>query len=255
MNCPRQPKDLKQVDIDKALEHARREFPKEACGVFTRSIGYFPCTNIDPEPNENFQMKEYFQVAANESDVIAIFHSHTNGETSPTVADMHFQIKTAFPWCVGVLNNKGEPIDFFSWGSDVIPPLLGRQYRSGAMDCFSIIRDAYKMWYNIDLPEFPRDRDFVDKGQNIYLDNYGYAFFKLITPEQLMPGDVVLGSIGGRGIINHGAIVLNEKEIIHHFTGHLSCRDSLASWFRRLNICLRHAEFAVSGPPCPPKID
>lgn len=255
MNCPRQPNDLKHEDVEKALEHARCEFPKEACGVFTRSIGYFPCTNIDPEPNDNFQMKEYFQVAANESDVIALFHSHTNSETSPTLADMHFQIKTKFPWCVAVLNDKGSPFDFFSWGSDVIPPLIGRQYRSGAMDCFSIIRDAYKLWYNVTLPEFPRDKDFAEKGQNIYLDNYGYADFKLITPELLMPGDVVIGSVGARGIINHGAIVLNNNEIIHHLSGHLSCRDNLAIWFRRLNICLRHEQFAANGPPTPPKFD
>ena len=255
MNCPRQPKDLKHADIVKALEHARSEFPREACGVFTRSIGYFPCTNIDPEPNDNFRMKEYYQVTANHDDVIALFHSHTNGESNPTLADMHFQKSTAMPWCVAVLNNKGATTDFFSWGGDVIPPLLGREYRSGSMDCFSIIRDAYKLWYNVDLPEFPRDKDFVEKGQNIYLDNYGYAQFKLITPEKLMPGDVVVGSVGGRGIINHGAIILNDREIIHHLSGHLSCRDNLAIWFRRLNICLRHEQFAANGPPCPPKFN
>lgn len=255
MNCPRQPKDLKHGDIVRALEHARGEFPREACGVFTHSIGYFPCTNIDPEPNDNFRMKEYYQVTANRDDVIALFHSHTNGESNPTLADMHFQKSTAMPWCVAVLNDKGATTDFFSWGGDAIPPLLGREYRSGSMDCFSIIRDAYKLWYNVDLPEFPRDKDFVEKGQNIYLDNYGYAQFKLITPEKLMPGDVVVGSVGGRGIINHGAIVLNDREIIHHLSGHLSCRDNLAIWFRRLNICLRHEQFAANGPPCPPKFD
>lgn len=255
MICPRQPKDLQQKDIEAAFEHARREFPKEACGVFTRSIGYFPCTNIDPEPEKNFHMKEYFQVAANKGDVIALFHSHPDGDNAPSVADMHFQISTNLPWCVAVMAHNGQVSDFFAWGSDVIPPLIGREYRSGAMDCFSIIRDAYKLWYNIDLPEFPRDKKFVEKGQNIYLENYGYAQFKMITPEKLMPGDVILGSVFGRGMVNHGAIVLNDREIIHHVLGHLSKRDNLAIWFRKLNICLRHEQFAANGPPAPPKID
>jgi len=224
MNCSRQPKDLKQIDIEKALEHAIGEFPREACGVFTRSIGYFPCTNIDHEPNDNFRMKEYYQVTANHDDVIALFHSHTNGETSPSEADMHYQKTTNIPWCIATLDSNGKPIDFFSWGSNVIPPLIGREYRSGSMDCFSIIRDAYKLWYNIDLPEIPRNKDFIEKGKNLYLDNYGYALFSVIMPESLMPGDVILGSVGGKGIINHGAIVLNDKEIIHHLSGHLSKR-------------------------------
>lgn len=255
MNCPRQPKDLQQKDVEKALEHAIREFPKEACGVFTRSIGYFPCTNIDPEPNENFRMAEYYQVTANRDDVIALFHSHTNGERSPSIADMHFQMSTAMPWCIAVLDSTATPIDFFAWGSDVIPPLLGREYRSGSMDCFSLIRDAYKLWYDVNLPEFPRDKHFIDKGQNIYLDNYGYANFRLITPEMLKPGDVVLGSVCGRGIINHGAVILNEKEIIHHLAERLSCRADLNRWFRTMNVCLRYKPFDVNGQPRPPKLD
>jgi len=71
-----------------------------------------------------------------------------------------------------------------------------------------------------------------------------------------MPGDVLLGSIMGRGIVNHGAVVLNDKEIIHHVVNSLSRRDPLSKWFRHLNICLRHVEFKENGaPPMPPKLD
>jgi len=251
MNCSRQPKDLKQEDISKAFEHAMLEFPNEACGVFTRSSGYLQCTNIDPDPKNLFFMKEFSQVFANKSDVIAVFHSHSTGLDCPSIDDMKGQIASGLPWCVAVLDASGEVVDFFSWGSDLIPPLLGRSYRSGVTDCFSIIRDAYKLWYNEDLPDFPRDKMFVERGENIYLDNYGRANFRLITQDQLMPGDVLLGSISGRGIINHGAVVLNNNEIIHHLSGHLSKRDSLCSWIRILSVCLRYEKFAANGPSCP----
>ena len=252
----RQPKDLKQSDLIKAFNHAKAEFPKEACGGFTRSCGCIACKNVTEKTCDDFTMLEYKQIAANEGDVIAIFHSHPNDRKAPSAEDMRVQITTALPWGVAALDSKGEVSDCFFWGSDVIPPLLAREYRSGAMDCYSIIRDAYMLWYGINLPEFPRDEAFWERGEDKYMKGFSFAGFELITHEHLMPGDVILGSILGRGIVNHGAVVLNDKEIIHHMVNSLSRRDPLSRWLRHLNICLRHKEFKENGaPPRPPKID
>jgi len=251
----RQPKEIKQADLIKAFNHAKHEFPKESCGIFTRSCGYIACKNVAENPEEDFTMREYEQIAANENDVIAIFHSHPNDLRCPTATDMEVQITTAFPWGIVSLKSKNEISDCFFWGSDIIPPLIGREYRSGTMDCYSIIRDSYKLWYNIDLPEFPRDEAFWDRGENKYMKGFSYAGFELITPEKLMPGDVILGCVLGRGIVNHGAVILNDREIIHHTVKSLSRRDPLSKWFRHLNICLRHKEFKSNGaPPMPPKV-
>jgi len=256
MRYERQPAEITDTELNKAFKHAQDEFPKEACGVFTRSSGYIACTNIDPEPEKNFRMKEYFQVAANRDDVIAIFHSHPDGIAEPTEADMAFQISTAFSWGIVALDKNREVIDCFFWGGKEIPPLLGRKYRSGTMDCYSIIKDAYMLWYGIKLPDFPRDADFWERGENLYSDNFGEAGFEMITPDKIMPGDVLLGSIRGRGIVNHGAIVLSEREILHHTINGLSRRDSFSRWFQHLNICLRHKDFKDNGgPPMPPKVE
>ena len=150
MTYERQPLEITQKEINKAINHAAKEFPKEACGVFTRSCGYIACTNIDPKPEENFHMLEYPQIAANEDDIIALFHSHPNGNNEPSSADMEFQISTDCPWGIAVFNKQGQFQELFFWGSNNIPNLIGRKYRSGSMDCYSIIKDAYKIWYNID---------------------------------------------------------------------------------------------------------
>ena len=251
----RQPKDLNEKDLKKAIEHALKEFPREACGVFTRSCGYIACKNVAEKPELDFVMQEYKQIAANEGDVIAIFHSHPDGTNHPSKADMKVQISTDLPWGIAVLTDKGALSDLFFWGSDNIPALIGRKYRSGSMDCFSIIRDAYKLWYGIDLPEFPRDEEFWKHGENKYIDGFAEAGFEVIPAEKLMPGDVILGAVLGRGIVNHGAVVLNHRELIHHLSGQLSRRDSLSKWFRHLNICLRHKAFELNGgPPMPPEI-
>ena len=69
-----------------------------------------------------------------------------------------------------------------------------------------------------------------------------------------MPGDVILGSIRGRNIVNHGAVVYDEKTIIHHLCNELSRRDNLTRWFRHLNICLRHKAFKFNGAPIKPPV-
>lgn len=247
----RQPLEITSDMIKQAFEHAKDDFPNEACGVFTLSCGYVRCKNVAEKPTRDFTMLEYRRIAANEDDVLAIFHSHTNGRNSPTAEDMRYQISTAKPWGIAVLDDITGVKDCFFWGSSNIPRLLGRQYRSGVSDCYGLVKDAYKLWYNIFLPEFPRDDHFWAQGKADYNSLFSQAGFYQIDPKQIKPGDVLFC----KQPINHSAIVLNDKEIIHHELNRLSKRDPLARWFRCLNVCLRHVSFKnTDGPPTPPRL-
>lgn len=250
----RQPTGIAAKDLKAAFAHAEAEYPNECCGVFTRSSGYVRCTNVHAQPKTCFAIKEWVQVIANADDVIAVFHSHSDGSCYPSAVDMEHQLSTSLCWGVAVLNGLGLVHDCFFWGSDNIPPLLGREYRSGAMDCYSLIRDAYKLWYGIDLKEFPRDKQFWDAGKKLYTDGYKEAGFVEIPKEQLVPGDVLIGSVLGKGIVNHGGLLLDEQTILHHPSGTLSRRSDLTRWFKHLNICLRHKSFK-DLPPRPPKLE
>ena len=254
MKYSRKPDEIKDTELKKAFEHAEADYPNECCGVFTRSKGYIRCTNVHDNPTQSFAMKEWLSVAANIEDVIAIFHSHPNGLNCPTSIDMRYQIQTNLPWGIAVMNDSGYVNDCFFWGSDKIPQLIGREYRSGVNDCYSLIRDAYRVWYNILLPEFPRDSNYWDRGEMLYTDGFPQAGFYEIDIKDASAGDVLIGKVLSKKIINHGAVILDDKHILHHATGTLSRRSDLTRWARRLDICLRHSAFRGRIPPAPPNL-
>lgn len=246
----RMPDSIANRELQKAEKFAESEYPKEACGVFTKSLGFISCTNIDPEPTKNFYMLEYLRVTANADDVIALWHSHPNGNSGASYADMEAQIHTAFQWGITVLDINGKCSDGFFWGKGLEMPLIGRKYRNGVNDCYSLIKDAYAAWYGIKLPEYPRDEESLKKEGNLYKKRFAENNFEQIKAEEIKPGDII---ILGDGLINHGAILLNERECLHHATGELSRRSVVSPWLRCKNIYLRHKSFN-GATPRPPKL-
>jgi proteasome lid subunit RPN8/RPN11 len=244
------PDSISNRELRKAEKFAESEYPKEACGVFTKSLGFIPCTNIDPEPTRNFYMQEYLRVTANRDDVIALWHSHPNGNSGASYADMRAQLSTAMPWGITVLSTDGKCVDGFFWGNGLEMPLIGRKYRSGVNDCYSLIKDAYRAWYSLVLPEYARDADFIKRAGNMYKKHFTENNFEQIKAEEIKPGDII---ILGDGRINHGAILLNERECLHHAFGELSRRSVVSPWLRCKNIYLRHKSFN-GATPRPPKI-
>lgn len=236
-----------------ATRHAFNSFPEECCGVFT-THGYHPLTNVAENKIDHFVFKENRIIASMEDEVICLFHSHTTGNAWANRNDMLTQIVSAKPHgiCVVEKNDVSGQLrvdDLFFWGSDNIPPLLGRKYRPCTMDCYSIIRDIYQLWYGIKLPEFPRNSDSIDKGESLYEKGLPLTGFKQIPISDLAPGDVLLGKILSANI-NHGAVVVDNRSIIHHYRDEVSRRDDLSRWCQTMNICLRHESF-TSKPPLP----
>ena len=75
------------------------------------------------------------------------------------------------PW--GIIPTDGERVgDPIMWGDQLpIAPLIGREFRHGTSDCYTLVRDAYRLGKDgmkehgidgwpldpIQLPEVPRD--------------------------------------------------------------------------------------------------
>lgn len=245
----RMPEAIANCELRKAEKFAEAEYPKEACGVFTKSLGFIPCTNIDPEPEKGFFMLEYLRVTANRDDVIALWHSHPNGNTGASYADMEHQLSTCLVWGITALNADGKCFDGFFWGRCSDMPLIGRKYRNGVNDCYSIIKDAYRRWYGVALQEYPRDEESLKKEGNLYKKRFAENGFVQIKADDVKPGDVI---VLGDGLINHGAILLNERECLHHAYNELSRRSTVAPWLRCKNIYLRYKPFG-DKPPMPPQ--
>lgn len=227
----------------KMIDHAREEYPKEACGIVFNN-DYIPMKNIAQNPLNDFRIdaKELLKYP----DYQAVYHSHPDAAAEPSAADIQGQIVTDVPWILSSINSDGESTKPFEWGANtVIPALIGREFRHGPSgsdgrgDCYALIKDYYKLERNVDLPEFPRNNDWWNHGESLYIDHFKEAGFKEVDEADIKDGDVFLMSINSN-TPNHGGIILDGNLILHHLTGRQSRREPLGRWIKYIDRWLRY---------------
>lgn len=207
--------NLFSSDIENDIKtHAGEEYPKESCG-FVINNQYVRCRNVSNRPEIRFELGAADHNLLLEEGVQAFIHSHPDDYFAPSAADMEAQARYKIPFgiCATTIHGGGRILYF----GDCLPvePLEGRPFIHGVTDCYNIIRDWYKLNRDIDLPIFPRDWEWWNKGQCLYKDGFEKAGFVKIEPSQAQEGDVVLCAIRSN-TPNHGAIYLNPHKVLHH---------------------------------------
>ena len=85
------------VLVKEMTEHARREFPNEACGIVAaadgRPVKVFPMTNLDASPytyrlDSREQLSVFDEMDRSGWDLHAIYHSHTHTAAYPSPTDV-----------------------------------------------------------------------------------------------------------------------------------------------------------------------
>lgn len=218
-------------------QHVKEQYPREACGVISDGV-FIPVRNKHPQPKLAFILNPDDLVGIHKVD--AYVHSHTDNNPYPSKEDMQSQIDQGVPFGLCLTNGEQVTKPFF-WGGNVdIPPLVGRKFRwgpsgtDGGGDCYAIIKDYYKLELNIDLPEYPREYGWWNKGETMYEDFFPQAGFHEIYEHEVQRHDVILFQWLGK-TPHHGAIYVGNNLMTHHLTDKLSSRD-LVSRYRKFAV-------------------
>lgn len=231
-------RDLTKAQI---LAHAKADFPREVCGLITVLKGkeiYVPCKNI-AESDQDFIMDPIdYANAEDASDIVAIVHSHCNLPAKASQADLVGCENSKMPWhIVSLPSETWETIK----PSGYEAPLIGRTFHHGVLDCYSLVRDWYKKEKNISLPDFDRVEKWWEKGQELYLENFGKAgFYEIPDIFKMEPGDVILMQIASDAV-NHSGIYLGDNIMLHHSMNRLSCREVFGGyWLKNTRKVVRY---------------
>ena len=107
-------------------------------------------------------------------------------------------------------------------------PLLGRSWQYGVNDCYSLLRDFYKLM-SIDLPDFPRP-GCLERSDSIFLRHAKDIGFYQTSFSDKRFGDVFIMNLG-TSHPNHAAIYVGDMRMIHQRQGSLSAETGLASYY------------------------
>jgi cell wall-associated NlpC family hydrolase len=125
--------------------------------------------------------------------------------------------------------------------------LLGKQFVWESDDCFGLLREFYKLQFDIEMPDFARPHDFWSKGMNLYVENaYSQGFRPIdVHPTEWQFGDVFLMAIDSR-TANHAAILVEDNQILHHMYNQLSKVELYSGRFRNLTVGVyRHKDVKI----------
>ncbi len=106
--------------LERVVEHARREYPNECCGMIAvrdgQAVAIHEATNVaasplrfEVDPREVLRVDQAFEDEG--AELGAIYHSHTRSEPYPSQTDLNFAAGwgPAVEWMIVGLNADGEP--------------------------------------------------------------------------------------------------------------------------------------------------
>lgn len=266
------------MDADVILQiraHAAEVYPQECCGLVieaeNRVLSVVKCTNQYPDiPLDEISPKNPVKTSRNDflidpvdafnaskrGKIVAVYHSHPNGKAEFTAIDILASEETRFPYFVVEYPGTG-------WASYVPKgfqcELVGRPFIYGVYDCFTLVRDYYRLTFGLVFPPaLYRDYGWwmAADSHSFYLqglEGLGFA----VTKDGLKKGDVVLIRYRAPSP-NHLAVFVGDGFIMHHCSER---KSELApyggAWEMNTVAVLRHKDLNenVYPPRSPRRVD
>ena len=232
---------------------------REVAVVVWKDGTFDELANLHPEPANNITFTDADKRRlTNNPDVLALLHSHPSGNPEPSDTDSQGQMAMGVPW--GVIALKSAPLSSTGanagtlvcmgasypecWGDGVaIPPLLGRSYLWQVRDCFSLVRDYYRLQGH-HMPQAMRSRQpglypLSDPRSRPMTNWAPLVGLQPINTRDRQPGDTVVCHMPNygdplavnwpRNEPNHCMIYLGEGKYLHQL------RDAVSDYWTPKN--------------------
>lgn len=229
---------MERSTLEAIRAHAAQDYPREACGLVIITKGreqYLPCRNVAGGTEHFILPAEDYAAAEDAGEVVAVVHSHPDVPAAPTEADLVSCEASGLPWHI------------LSWPADDLrtiepsgyqAPLVGRSFAHGVLDCYTLIRDWYRLERGVNLPDFERRDDWWAAGDDLYMQHYAEAGFVAVSQDQPeLVGDVILMQLRAK-VPNHAAVYLGNGHMLHHLHGRLSSRDVYGGYWQEITRCV-----------------
>lgn len=226
-----------------AFNHAEACAPMESCGLVVAGQ-YRPLANQSSTPHSFAITAKDMVIWKSQGDVEAIVHSHVGVNPIASEWDVDQCKASGLPWLILSVPQKDfvviEP-------PGLRAPLVGREFKWGERDCFSLARDAYFDFAGMVIPDMPREWEWWKHGENLIADHFGdLGFVSIGKGEEIQHLDVI-GMKVKSDVINHLAVFLWPDRILHHMVGKLSTRHTYAGMYRDSTAAVfRHKRFGRS---------
>ena len=103
---------------EEVINHCRREYPKEACGILAGHVGLvqqvYPMTNVEDspigysmDPKEQLQVMKQMRQAGQQ--MLAIYHSHTASPAYPSPVDVKLAAYPDVAYLLMSLQDRAHP--------------------------------------------------------------------------------------------------------------------------------------------------
>jgi len=117
--------------------------------------------------------------------------------------------------------------------------LIGRQWKYGVNDCFSLVRDYFAL-QGVVLPDFDRP-PILEQCESIFLQQAERIGFKHVQYCRRRPNDVLIMRLGTMTPM-HAAILLPDEQILHQRQDSLSAVEPLRKYYvDRIAAVFRYA--------------
>ncbi|NYH13423.1 cell wall-associated NlpC family hydrolase [Paraburkholderia bryophila] len=209
---------------------------------------YVECTNAASGTDHFILPAEEYAAIESMGEIVMVVHSHPDASSDPSEADRVACEASGLPWMIVEVRRDDGGTVAAHGVSNIAPagfsaPLIGRSFAHGVLDCYTLVRDWYRVERNVVLRDFKRCDGWWNEGADLYMNNYRAAGFRpLVEGESHAVGDVILMQIRS-DVANHAGIYIGDGLMLHHRYGRLSNREIYGGyWLENTRTVLRYVD-------------